>query len=659
MISDIRKVLGGSFVKYFVWIAIGAFAIGYIPGVFKESGEGKKNNWVMKVNSDVIDQTEFLRMIHEKQDQLARIRAQYGEYADMLLMASGMSTDPKQMAFDDLVRTSLITQAAHKEGLLVSEDMVAQAMRSPAFLYRDLGSLVPYHLLSAGADKKALGEYLRRNGMTIQDFESFIDNAVRRDFLTSLLRVSHVSPAFMQDMTVEGDRVFSVLTLPVAPFVEDAKKVTPTDADLQVFFEKENIASGRYVKDESRRGTVWQMPLSAFAVNVTNEDVEKQYAKDSNLVKYLEMPARIQVRRILFKKPADAAQLASIKELANTTRERIVNAPDKEAEFIAAAKEVSQDTETSSKGGLLALFPKGMKERVFEHTAFALANPSDVSAVIETKEGIEILQLVKKEAKKVKPLASVADDIRKTLVAQEQQKAFTAATRALVSGSTDSQATEQKVAAFASEKNAKKSVVTVMRNAEKQDDAAKKLFQVSRIGDYGFVVADGKAYVVRLDDVVKIHIPQMSDVRNDVLHDYYVSKAMEQAGKALEAVQVAAVKANGSLADLKKDVLPRGARVTVTAAFDPTAVKDDQIEKNHGVSGFLARTLVKKGAMLQDVTPNQAVLVRLDTVQQKGTKTDKNALWSVEEADLAIEGFVASLYRNAKIETNEAVFSRC
>ena len=101
--------------------------------------------------------------------------------------------------------------------------------------------------------------------------------------------------------------------------------------------------------------------------------------------------------------------------------------------FASIAKENSADTKTASAGGLMPFFSKGTYDRNFERAAFTLAKEGDISAVIKTNEGYEIVQLVGKKAQTFKPLAQVAADIKDILVAKKFNEQFSRDMRTVMS----------------------------------------------------------------------------------------------------------------------------------------------------------------------------------------------------------------------------------
>ena len=69
---------------------------------------------------------------------------------------------------------------------------------------------------------------------------------------------------------------------------------------------------------------------------------------------------------------------------------------------------------------------------MFEKAAFLLPKEGDISAVLTTKDGIEIVQLVSKKMPTYKPLNQVSSSIKELLVAQKFDGQFASDMRSLM-----------------------------------------------------------------------------------------------------------------------------------------------------------------------------------------------------------------------------------
>ena len=81
------------------------------------------------------------------------------------------------------------------------------------------------------------------------------------------------------------------------------------------------------------------------------------------------------------------------------------------APFEDLARAHSVDTGSAAKGGDLGLFTRGKMVKPFEEAAFALAQPGDLSNVVETQFGYHIIQLVERKAAGVRPFSEVREEL--------------------------------------------------------------------------------------------------------------------------------------------------------------------------------------------------------------------------------------------------------
>ena len=87
MIITIRNQFKQSTFRYiaiFIVIVLGAGMIS-IPALLKN--EGGAAAWAINVNREKVSYQEFAREIAEQSEFIAQIRAQYGQYADLLMQA--------------------------------------------------------------------------------------------------------------------------------------------------------------------------------------------------------------------------------------------------------------------------------------------------------------------------------------------------------------------------------------------------------------------------------------------------------------------------------------------------------------------------------------------------------------------------------------------
>ena len=148
---------------------------------------------------------------------------------------------------------------------------------------------------------------------------------------------------------------------------------------------------------EKRTALVYSFSPSNYGISLSDADIQSYYEK--NKAQFIAEPAKVQVRRILFKTES-SDEIEALKEKVSRIQHELVEDPHS---FAQVAKEVSQDSDSVSKGGLLEPFAKGTHDPVFERAAFILKDDGAISGVISTKDGLEIVQRVSKRAQQYKP----------------------------------------------------------------------------------------------------------------------------------------------------------------------------------------------------------------------------------------------------------------
>ncbi len=100
------------------------------------------------------------------------------------------------------------------------------------------------------------------------------------------------------------------------------------------------------------------------------------------------------VSRILIGFPENAT--AKQKSKALTEAKKVYKLIEKGQDFAELVKTYSTDSASVAKDGLLPCFAQGVMPPAFEEAAFALVKPGDVSSIVETDKGYEILRLMDK-----------------------------------------------------------------------------------------------------------------------------------------------------------------------------------------------------------------------------------------------------------------------
>ena len=625
-----------------LWIMISALVIGLFPLFFKEATQTAV--WAVRVNGEDIGYPEFAMEQGRQRERIMNFKAHYGEYADWLLSMMGQ-TDPKTMAANALISQELLNQFADKVGIYMSSDVIAQKMSNPEYIRRELGDSIPAQIIDpiTGINTELLQRYIKHFRLTTKLFERYIERALLEKLMMNYIQSTLYVPLFDAKQKYQANyakKSFSLFSVPVQEFLKKEKESTVSDDTLAKYYAEQNSKSGQYTVPEKRSGMQWTFDPKTYTFTVSKAEID-EHSQANKIKKFLDTPSMVQVRRILIAIP-DQAQYAAMQTKAARIKDEILQDTSR---FNQIAQRVSDDVQTAKNGGLLEPFARGSQELAFDRAAFLLPEDGAVSDVIETSRGLEILQRVKKTAPSYKPLASVRDDIEKALKQQKFNKQFMADMRKVIDQ-------EETLAKFIADKGGAPKVLT---QVSAQDYP--QLFKLQE-GKKTFFVDGDQGIAVRLDSIQKSHAPSLEAVRGAVLNDYYENAAKKQLATTLN-------KAKSQL----KEIPFRELKKTVEGEFvqtgwlDPSDKKQVEKLKAKGLPIERMLQMEKVGTVFTHQDDQRGFVVHLDEIEPLDTQKIDEKLPEVaqslkqERMQQYEEGFVASLHRNAKIETNESVIT--
>ena len=151
-------------------------------------------------------------------------------------------------------------------------------------------------------------------------------------------------------------------------------------------------------------------------VETPEADVQKYY--DEHIKRFIEKE-QVKASRILIRVPSKATEE---ERNAGKTKAASVRAlaakPD--ADFASLAKEHSNGPE-AGRGGQLNWFSRGRMPPAFDTVAFKMQQ-NEVSGVIQTKLGYEIIKLWEKKSERQRPFEEVKTNIKNSLMARQRNE---------------------------------------------------------------------------------------------------------------------------------------------------------------------------------------------------------------------------------------------
>lgn len=184
--------------------------------------------------------------------------------------------------------------------------------------------------------------------------------------------------------------------------VMKARGMTETDLRNDT---RKTMAANRLLES-----TVWK------DAKVSPEQVKSFYESNKEEFKH---PVQIRVSHILIRvrEGASAADRSAAKKRAAALLDQLKGGAD----FAALARKNSEDASSAPQGGDLGYIAKGEMDSEFEKPAFALA-PGQLSEVVTTPYGVEIIKVTDQRAAGYAPLPEVEERIHAVLEKYDRQK---------------------------------------------------------------------------------------------------------------------------------------------------------------------------------------------------------------------------------------------
>jgi peptidyl-prolyl cis-trans isomerase C len=182
---------------------------------------------------------------------------------------------------------------------------------------------------------------------------------------------------------------------------------------------KESMEEDHLNEDSLKSGIRMNMAVQKFVDKEFEGNTEVSEAEAKAFYEgnpqYFTQPEVIRVSEILIKVDprADAAKKQEARKKIEDVQKRVQKGED----FATLAKEASQST-SAAKGGDLGMVPRGRMPKAFDDAAFSL-KPGEVSGIVETELGFQLIKVYEKTPEKAVPFKEVEEKIRQHLANQK------------------------------------------------------------------------------------------------------------------------------------------------------------------------------------------------------------------------------------------------
>jgi len=442
---------------------------------------------------------------------------------------------------------------AERMGFKVSQDEIATSIRA----------LIP-QLFAGGqfAGAEIYQQVLAQNNMTIPEFE---ENVRRQLLMGKLWNIAHegvvVTPKEVEEeFRKRGEKVRLEY---VAFQAQDFRgKVSATRADLEAYL-KANAARFQTPQQRSLTIVAAEEEKLGAAIEIPEPQLRQMYQSQIDRFRVEE---RLRARHILIKTTAsDTAGKAKAKEKIDGLLKQLRGGGN----FEELAKKNSEDPGSATKGGDLGWIVRGQTVKNFEQAAFSL-KPKQLSEVIETEYGFHVLEVLEKEAGRLKLFDEVKNellaDARRQQVFEKMPQAAEQAQAELVKnpGAAAEIAGRLNLSFATADKAGPGDPLPLVGVSNELESA---LAALQKGGVTPVIQVGNKLVIAVVNDVIPPRTPALSEVESKVRDALIAERAQKLADDKVKEFET---KLRANQNDLAKTARELGLTVKSTGDFDRT-----------------------------------------------------------------------------------------
>lgn len=634
MITKIRQGINSGFSRMLLWFMVISLPGATLLGLLINKFMGNDPQAAIIINGWSVGYRELQRNIFMKKQQISYIKQQFGEYAQPFLASLGLAGDPSDVALSEIIQQTLVQDASYKLYLdTLSDEYIKKEINDRN--KNIFTEFIPAYVLTpqGNIDSKLLAQHLQRIGMTFADFEEEIRRTLRRINLLNVVRAGAYFPEFYtraQYFSKNSSKQFGYVIFPLNKYKEEVLANELSDEVLKKYFSLHNTLSQRYFVPEKRSGKIWKFDPSRSNITITESEANSYYKRNKN--NYIESPEERELRHIFISGDSDrdekrARAYRIAKELS-----------EKPNRFEEIAQQNSEDITTAQNGGLLGFvaYNNSPLDKKVTQEAFDLLNDGDISSVIETSKGFEIVQRVSIKPAQYKPFSLVEKTIKEKLTLEKFVKTFSSQSNQALSQNN----LENFLATypFTLEIIEEKSLNEVGKNT-------KKLFSIAKAGSRISYVENGQGYIIELTSIKEKHLPSFIAVIDKVREDLIYEKARElQQNNYQESLERTI-----ALASWAKE---KGLNYKTTTLLDPNS-KDWDLLKQQGLPvNCMKNMFILDDTILGDSSKDIYSVELIDIKEKSDVTQDVQVTKNDVGFQKHVIAFIASLEKNATIKSN-------
>jgi peptidyl-prolyl cis-trans isomerase D len=312
----------------------------------------------------------------------------------------------KRQALQALIDEELLRQLASSEGLRISDEQIAAAIRSIEAFQED------------GEFSNAL--YERRLDLMGMNPSSF-ERQLRSDMLAEQIRQGIAESSFVTESEMDKierleaqERDFRYAIIAAEPLKES---IEISDEEVKSHYEK---SRDRYMTPELVRVVYIDLSLENLAKLIAADDTLLRAYYEQNRDKYTAVEER-SANHILVRvdRDAGAEEVEAARTKASEYRELALSGKS----FEEIAREHSDDAGSRAEGGDTGFFRRGVMAPEFDKSVFSM-QPGEISEPIRTDFGFHIIRLNEIRAGGLKPYEQVVAEVERDYRLEEAQEFY-------------------------------------------------------------------------------------------------------------------------------------------------------------------------------------------------------------------------------------------
>lgn len=593
MLQRLRAHTTGWIAKIILALLVFAFSFFGIESYFMT----QIDNSAARVGDREVSQQDF-------QNRLNDIRRRASMQQTNLDPAVFATPEFKQNVLDGLINEQIVLQANEKLGVVVTGDMVASEIAK-----------LPVFQLNGQFDADTYRAVLGQQGMSPLGFQE----RIRQE-----LAVQVLPRAVAQSAIVTSDEVDRYLAMRDQTrdvrFVQlpevAAADTKVEDTEVQTWYDAHQE---QYMTPEKVSLAYLEVSADAVATDVqpSEEALRARYEKEKSR---FSVPEQRLVSHILISVAQDAApeaQKAALAE-AESVRDELTAGAD----FVALAKQSSDDLGSSNQGGELGWLEKGMTNPAFEDAAFSLP-AGTVSEPVLSPEGYHLILVQDIRPGSTKPFEEVRDELAQSLLESERERKYSEIAGRIADliyanpSTLETAANTLGLTIKHTELFARDGGSGIAANPDVIETAFSEQVLTRGINSDPITISPNHMVVVRVSEHKPSTPKPLADVRDQVVQSILAERAANKASAQADTL-LAKLKQNpGELAAIAEShgaMLVEKAELARFGSDVPPAVVDAIFKMPHPDAGATSTTAVQ-------LTPTRYALVVLDSVKPGDSTT--------------------------------------